>query len=72
MAIGLSDILSALQNGVNAINRLNLTLGNIFPQASATTTTISSAGTITYTSSQAKIFITVLTSTGGTYQVPGY
>jgi hypothetical protein len=72
MAIGLSDILSALQNGVNAINRLNTSLGNVFPQSTATTTTISSAGTITYTSSQAKIFLTVITSSGGTYSIPGY
>ena len=72
MAIGLSDILSALQNGVTAIQKLNSTLGKVFPQSTATATTISSAGTITFTSSQAKIFITVLTSSGGTYQVPGY
>jgi hypothetical protein len=72
MAIGLSDILSALQNGVTAIQKLNTTLGNIFPQSTATVTTISSAGTITFTSSQAKIFLTVITSSGGTYNIPGY
>lgn len=72
MAASFSDILSALQNGVRAINGLSTQLSNIFPQATSTSTAAATAGTITYTSSQAAIFISVVTSSGGTYKIPGY
>lgn len=68
----LTQILSAIQNGVTAINNLATKLGNIFPQSTATSTTAPSAGTVTFTSSQAATFILVQTSSGGTYKVPGY
>jgi len=72
MAGSLSDILSALQNGVTAIGNLTTTLNKIFPQTTATSSVAPTAGTITFTSSQAKIFLTVTTSSGGTYNLPGY
>lgn len=72
MAIGLSDILSALQNGVNAIQDLNTKLGNIFPQTTALSTTAATAGTVTFTSSQAVTFLSVTTSSGGIYKIPLY
>jgi len=72
MAIGLADIHAALQNGVTALNNLATKLGQIFPQTTATSTTAPVAGAITFPSSQAATFITVTTSTGGVYQVPGY
>lgn len=72
MATSLDMILTALQNGVVAISDLNTRLANIFPQTTATATTVSSAGTITFTSSQANIFLTVTTSSGGVYKIPGY
>ncbi len=73
MAIGLSDILSAMQNGVTAINSLRNQLALVFPQATASSTIGSTvAGTITFTSSQAVAFLSVTTSSGGEYKVPLY
>ena len=68
----LTDLLFALQNGVVAINALNTTLGNSFPQITAYSTTAATAGTITFTSSQALAFISVLTSSGATVKIPVY
>lgn len=72
MAIGLSDILSALQNGVSAINNLNASLANIFPQTTALSTVAPSAGTITFNSSEASSFLSVTTSSGGIYKLAAY
>jgi hypothetical protein len=69
----LSDLLSALQNGVVAVNNLNTTLGNVFPGATTVSTTApSSAGSITFTSSETKGFISVISSSGATYRVALY
>ena len=68
----LTDLLFAIQNGVVALNALNTTLGNVFPQATAFSTTAAVAGTITFTSSQALGFISVITSSGATVKVPTY
>ncbi len=73
MAIGLSDILSAMQNGVTAIRDLKNQLALVFPQATASSTVASTmVGTITFTSSQAVAFLSVTTSSGGIYKVPLY
>jgi len=72
MAGTLTQILSAMQNGVQAINGLSTKLGNIFPQATATSTSAPTAGAITFDSSQPAIFISVQTSSGGIYKIPGY
>lgn len=72
MATSLTDVLAALQNGVVAINKLNTTLQQIFPQATAFSTTAAAAGTITFTSSQATGFISVVTSSGATVKVATY
>lgn len=72
MATSLTEILTALQNGVQAINKLNTTLGTIFPQTTALSTTAAVAGTITFTSSQAVVFLSVTTSSGGIYKIPLY
>lgn len=74
MAIGLADILSALQNGVNAIQSLNARLGTTFLQSG---TVVSSAvattgSTITFSSSQAAGFMAVTTSSGAAYYFPIY
>ncbi len=71
MAASLAEILTALQDGVRAINNLKTALNNIFPQASAVSVT-PPTGTITYTSSQAAAFLSVQTSSGGVYKVPLY
>lgn len=72
MATSLTEILTALQNGVQAIQKVNTTLGTIFPQTTALSTTAAVAGTITFTSSQAVVFLSVTTSSGGIYKIPLY
>lgn len=77
MAISLSDILSALQNGVSAINNLNGRLTTTFLQqgtvvSTGSSTTISALSTITFTSSQAAGFLTVTTSSGAPYYLVLY
>lgn len=66
------DILTALQNGVVAINGLTQQMKNVFPQATSLSTTAAAAGTIVFTSSQAVSFLTVTTSSGGVYHIPLY
>jgi hypothetical protein len=69
----LSDILATLQNGVTAINDLKSALDTIFPQTTATSTIASTAaGVTTFTSSQARLFLSVTTSTGGVYKIAAY
>jgi len=70
----IGDILSAIQNGVNAINSLNTRLQTTFLQQG---TVISSAittanSTITFGSSQAAGFIAVTTSSGAAGYIPWY
>ena len=72
MAASIGDIMAVLQNGVTAINSLKTALQSMFPQATAVSTTAATAGTITYTSSQAAAFMSVVTSSGGQYKVPLY
>lgn len=72
MAISLSEILAALQNGVTGINNLTAKIGTVFPQSGTVATTLSSAGTITFTSSQVRGWLLVTTSSGGIYSVPLY
>lgn len=72
MASSLTDLLAAMQNGVVAIGNLNTTLRNVFPQITVVSTAAATAGTITYTSSQAAGFLSVVTSSGYTYRVPLY
>ncbi len=69
----LTDILSALQNGVQALNSVNKTLGAVFPGATAVSTTApSSVGAITFSSSLTKGYITVTTSSGFTGKIALY
>jgi len=61
----ITDLISALQNGVVALNSVNKTLAQVFPGATAVSTTApSSVGAITFSSSQTKGYITVVTSSG--------
>lgn len=70
---GLTDILSALQNGVTAMNSLNTTLKVVFPGATTVSTTApSSVGAITFSSSQAKGYMSIVSSSGATYKVALY
>ena len=72
MATSLGDLLSAMQNGVTAINRLGTIVSNIFPEVTANSTVAATAGTITFTSSQALGFMLVELSSGATVKVPYY
>lgn len=72
MPISLTDIQTSLQQGVGAINNLNTILQTIFPQATAVSTTAATAGTITFTSSQATAFLSIVTSSGATLKVALY
>lgn len=72
MAVSLGDLLAAMQNGVTAINNLQTALESVFPQATAVSTTAATAGTITFTSSQAAAFLSVVSSSGATYKIPLY
>jgi hypothetical protein len=65
----LNDILSALQNGVQAINALTKQLSNSFPPITTLTTAAPAAGVITYSSSLVSAFGLVETSSGGTYRI---
>lgn len=70
MAASFTDLLTAMQNGVTAINRVANVIETTFPQAAAVSTSAATAGTITFTSSQAAGFLSVETSSGATYKVP--
>jgi len=72
MAASLSDLYTAFQNGVQALRAINTTLGNIFPEVTANSTVAATAGTITFTSSQALGFMLVELSSGTTVKVPYY
>lgn len=72
MATSLGDLLSALQNGVTAINRLNTTIASIFPEVTANSTVAATAGTITFSSSLALGFMIVELSSGLSVKVPYY
>lgn len=67
----LGDILSALLNGVQAVNGLTTQLRDSFPPITDLSTSMS-AGTVTFTSSQASTFGLVQTSSGGSYRIPLY
>jgi hypothetical protein len=74
MAMSIQDILSALQNGVQAVNNLGTKLENTFlQQGVVVSSAIATAGsTVTFTSSQAAGFIAVTTSSGAAYYLPVY
>lgn len=69
--MSLASILNALQQGVTAMNNMTQQLAKTFPQATATSTS-ATAGTITFTSSQAATFLLVTTSSGATFKVALY
>lgn len=71
--IGISSILSTLQQGVTAINNLAGTVKAVFPQVTGSSTRApATAGSVTFTSSEASLFLLVTTSSGFTGKVPIY
>jgi hypothetical protein len=71
MAFGLGDLLQTLQQGVQAMNNLTSQIKATFPQVSALSTS-ATTGAITFSSSQPSQFLTIITSSGGTYKTPLY
>ena len=71
MAASLDDLFGAMRNGVTAINNLAQVISTVFPQTTASSSTVT-AGTITFTSSQADGFLVVQTSSGATVKIPYY
>lgn len=71
---GLADLLSALQDGVRAINSLNTRLQTTFlQQGTVVSSAITTANsTVTFGSSQAAGFIAVTTSSGAAGYIPWY
>lgn len=69
MATSLSEILYALQNGVTAIRDLTTQLQTSFPPLTGPTSTVPTAGTITYSSSLVAAFGSVTSSSGYTYRI---
>jgi hypothetical protein len=65
----LEDILSTMQNGVNAIRDLTVQIREAFPPLTHPTSVAPSAGAVTYNSSQVSGFATVETSSGGVYKI---
>lgn len=66
---GWSDLVTAAQNAVNAVNNLTVQLRDSFPPITTLSTTAPAAGVITYSSSQVSAFGLVQTSSGGTYRI---
>jgi len=73
MGFGLGDILTSLQQGVQAMQTLNATLKSVFPQATTSSTAApATLGAITFTSSEATGFLLVALSSGATVKIPYY
>lgn len=70
---GLQDIYTTLLNGVQAINKLTTTIGQVLPGISVSSTAPPATnGNIAFTSGQASGFFIVKTSSGATVKVPFY
>jgi|GEM_PF-2745863 hypothetical protein len=69
----LTDLLTAMQQGVTGLNNLTNTFKSFFPQATTSSTVApSSVGAITFTSSQPVGFLLVTLSSGTTVKFPYY
>lgn len=69
MAVGLSDLLGSMQQGVLAVNGLISQIKSTFPQVSALSTS-ATTGTVTFNSSQPATFLTIITSSGASMKIP--
>lgn len=72
MAGGVNDLLAAMQNGVNALNKVAQNLGTLFPATATSTVAPSSVASIVFTSSQSAGFFTITTSSGFNAKIPFY
>lgn len=71
MAGTLTDIFTAIQNGVNALNKVAKSISTSFPQVTGTSST-ATVGTLTFNSSQPAGFITFVSTSGTTFKSPYY
>lgn len=71
MANSITDLLVTVQNGVTALGKIAKALTTAFPQVTGTSSTVT-VGAITFNSSQAVGFLTMLSTTGATIKVPYY
>lgn len=69
MPLSLADILTSLQQGVQAINNLTIQIRTTFPQSGAISFTATTGGLVSNSSNPAA-FLTIITSSGATYKVP--
>jgi hypothetical protein len=73
MAFGIGDLLTSLQQAVQALQTINTTLTTRFLSVTAASTSApSTTGTITFTSSEASGFLLTTTASGATVKVPFY
>lgn len=70
----IADLLSAMQNGVTAINNVSQSLASTFLQSGTVVSTAitTTNSTIAITSSLAAGFLAVTTSSGAAYYIPIY
>ncbi len=71
MANSITDVLVAIQNGVNALNKVAKALTSAFPQVTGTSST-ATVGVLTFNSSQPTTFITIVSTSGSTLKIPAY
>ncbi len=71
MAGSLTDVFSALQNGVVALRSIAKSISTSFPQVTGTSSTVT-VGTVVFNSSQAVGFITIVSTSGATLKIPYY
>lgn len=68
----ITDLVTNLGNAVQAANAIATAIKNMFPAITGTSTTVPTAGALTFTSSQAAGFITTVTSSGATVKIAYY
>lgn len=71
MPSSITDIFTAIQNGVTALNKISKSLATSFPQVTGTSSTVT-VGALTFSSSQPVTFITIVSTSGATLKIPAY
>lgn len=64
-----TDLLTAMLNGVQAIEDLTIQIRDSFPSITTLSSVAPTAGAVTYSSSLVSAFGLVQTSSGGTYRI---
>jgi hypothetical protein len=69
MPSSITDLFSALQNGVVALGKIAKSISTSFPQVTGTSTS-ATTGSVTFNSSQPVGFITIVSTSGATQKIP--